>query len=298
MNVGIPAKLPMMKARPKMILGLLECVQKNEGNVLGMETCIHSFLQSHSGKQKERNVRSDVYGVTLPSLRKLKLIVSHGQLLRPNSNGRMLLRSYSQDGFNGFKYDFGRLVYDIDEAECMLISSLRDSLQGTMLNSVSYEDLVLALAKKGIDTSQKDERLRKWLPFLKFVDLIRDVDEGRLAMDLQLIEEYERRKNTVKFETFEKMVFDEYDKLETKEGVYVPIFVLEERTCSKLIDDGNLFSTFDFERYLIMLLRKYSSLKKKKILLSKPGKREEEGVYVDNAYYYYISIYDVEEEQT
>lgn len=296
MNVRIPAKLPIMKATPSMILGLLECVQKSEGNVLGMEICIHSFLQSHAGKQKERNVRSDVYGVTLPSLRKLRLIVGHGQLLKPNSNGRMLLRSYSQDGFIGFKYHFGRIVYDIDEAKCMLISSLRDSLQGTMLDSVSYEDLVLTLTKKGIDTSQKDERLRKWLPFLKFVDLVRDVDEGRLGMNLQLIEEYELGKNTVKFETFEKIVFEEYDKLATKEGVYVTIFVLEERTCNKLIDDENFFTTFDFERYLILLLRKYSSLKKKKILLSQPGKREEEGVYVDNAYYYYISIYDVEED--
>jgi len=288
-------KLITIKATPHMILGLLKCINENEGNIPNMKNCIHLYLQKLSGKEKQRNIRSDVYGVALPSLRKLKLIRGHGRLLRLNSNGKLLLRSHSAGGIDKFKHQFGRLLLDIDERNCKIVSSLVDISSIKRSDSVSHGRLVKALVEKGIETREKDERLRKWLPFLKFVSLIREVKENTLQVNFELLESYKMERTIVSSEAFEEIVFEEYQKLEIKEGVYVPICMLSERTCARLIERGDSFTTFDFERYFIALLNKYSSLEKKKILLSQPGKREEEGMYIDNTYYYFVSIYDVRE---
>lgn len=281
-----------------MILGLLKCIERNEGNILSMKNCIHSYLQRHSHRKKQRNMRSDVYGIALPSLRKLKLIAGRGQLLQLNSNGKLLLKSYSSGGVAEFKYQFGRILHEIDKKNCKVIPSLVEISERENRNVVRYEELVSTLLNKGIETYEKDERLKKWLPFLEYVNLIERMDKTLFQVNLKLVKEYRLKKPTAPFKLFETTLFEEYERLEAKEGIYVPIYILIMSVCSKLIEKGYYFNTFDFEKFFVDLLNKYGSLEKKKILLSQPGKREEEGIYVDNTYYYFISIYNIEEAAT
>jgi len=290
-------KIPIMKATARSILGLLECIDGNEGDIGGTKDCIHQHLQKLSVKERQRNIRSDVYGVALPSLRKLQLIIGHGSFLRLNCNGKLLLKSFSLRGFDEFKSHFRRIIYEIDNRKCKVISSLREVLDSKPNHdAATYEQLVSSLVKKGIETHENDERLRKWLPFLEYVDLIKTVDENSLHVNFDRVRDCERKGVSAPFELFERLFFEEYEKLEVKEGIYIPIFALRDNVCIQLIEKGHFFNTFDFEKLLIILLGKYSSLESKKILLSQPGKREEDGMYVDNTYYYFISIYDVKEQ--
>jgi len=287
-------KIPILKAAPRMILGLLKCIEENEGYTLNMKNCIHGYLQRLSGEEKQRNIRSDVYGVALPSLRKLELIIGRGRFLQLSSNGRLLLRSYSFGGFGEFSYQLGRILYEIDERKCKIISSLLEvSSRMRKQDVVTHGHLVSTLSKKGIDTHEKDERLRKWLPFLEYVGLIKTINKGLFKVNQDLVRNYKLKRTPAPFELFEKILFEEYEKLEIREGIYVPIYMLRENVCTQLIGKGYSFNTFDFEIFFVALLNKYSSLERKKILLSQPGKREEEGMYVNNTYYYFISIYDV-----
>jgi len=291
-------KIPIIKATPRMILELLKCIEANAGNILDMKNCIHTYLQRLGGKEKQRNVRSDVYGITLPSLRKLKLVIGHGGFLQLNSNGRLLLRSYSSGGFDEFRYQFGRILYEIDERQCKVVSTLiQVSDRIPKQNTVTYGHLVSNLAKKGIETHEKDERLRKWLPFLEYVGLIKKIDKDLFQVNLKLVRTYNLKRTPAPFELFEKILFEEYENLEIREGIYVLIYRLRENVCTRLVEKGHSFNTFDFEIFFVALINKYSSLERKKILLSQPGKREEEGMYVGNTYYYFISIYDVREDK-
>lgn len=290
-------KIPIIKAAPRMILELLKCVAENEGNVLDMKNCIHTYLQTLSGKDRPRNIRSDVYGVTLPSLRKMDLVIGHGHFLQLSSNGRLLLRSYSSGGFDEFKYQFGRIIYEIDVRKCLVIPSLLEISGSKEHNAVKYGQLVSKLREKGIGTHEKDERLRKWLPFLRYVDVIKTIDKDLFRINIELVRSYKLRRTPAPFELFEKTLFEEYEKLQIKEGVYVPIYMLKENVCAQLMERSYPFNTFDFEIFFVDLLNKHRSLDRKKILLSQPGKREEEGMYVDNTYYYFISIYDVKEDK-
>lgn len=289
-------KILIMKAAPYMVLELLRCIERNEGNILDMKNCIHSYLQGLSGREKQRNIRSDVYGVTLPSLRKLKLIIGRGRFLQISSDGKLLLRSYSSGGIDGFKYQFGRILYEIDKRKCKVIPSLLEVSKGEKRNAVTYKQLVSTLANKGVETYEKDERLRKWLPFLEYVGLIETTRKILLHVNLELVRDYKLKGPIAPFKLFDKILFEEYKKREIREGIYVPIYMLIMSVCTRLLEKGYYFNTYDFEKSFVDLLNKYSSLERKKILLSQPGKREEEGIYIDNTYYYFISIYDVKEE--
>lgn len=289
---GLTIKIPILKATPKMIVDLLRCVEINRSNIPEMKNCIHNSLQKISGSKKKRNIRSDVYGIAFPSLRKLRLIVDRGQFLQINSNGKLLLKSYSSGGKGQFKFEFGRILLEIDKRKAKVIESLLEGKKNGQ--ALTFNQLVALLIRKGVETHEKDERLRKWLPFLKDVNLISNRNNSSLEINLKLLKEYEAAKTNTPFKTFVKQFFDEYEKLEIKEGIYVPIYKLEMAVGSSLIQKGYFFNTFDFQNYLIGLLNEYSSLDRKKIVLSEPGKREEEGIYVGKSYYYYISIYDMQ----
>jgi hypothetical protein len=289
-------KILMMKATPYMILELLKCVERNEGNIPDMKRCIHSYLQGLSSREEQRNIRSDVYGIALPSLRKLELTIGRGRFLQLNSNGKLLLRSNSSLGFSEFKYQFGRILYEIDKEKCKVVPSLLKASNQEKENAVTYKRLVSALLSNGVETHEKDERLRKWLPFLEYVDLIEKTGKTSFRVNVKLIENYKLKKPTAPFQSFEEILFEEYEKLEATEGIYVPIYKLVISVCDELIERGYFFNTYDFKASFITLLNKYRSLERKKILLSQPGKREEEGIYIADTYYYFISIYDTKEE--
>ncbi|MCW4011126.1 MAG: hypothetical protein NWF05_10990 [Candidatus Bathyarchaeota archaeon] len=288
-------KLFVVKAQPATVLGLLKCIDQNEGNTDNMKMCVNLHLQKCSGKTKKRNLRSDFYGITLPLFRKLKLISGHGRFLRLNSNGKLILRKFYDGGFEEFKHHFGRLILEVDKANCRVVSSLIE-LSSRGLVTVGYPALVEILAQKGISTSDKDERLRKWLPFLTYFELVKE-ENTVFQVNSSLINRFVAERDLVPFNVFEKVIFEEYEILEAKEGIYVPIHELMEAACVRLIEKGFPFLTFDFSRYLSNLLKKHSSMVEKKILLSQPGKREEEGIYVDDTYYYFISIYNVKKEK-
>jgi len=208
----------------------------------------------------------------------------------------LLLRSNSSGGFDEFKYQFGRILYEIDKEKCKVIPSLLKASNQEKENTATYKRLVSALVNNGVETHEEDERLRKWLPFLDYVDLIEKTGKASFRANVKLIENYKLKKPTASFQSFEEILFEEYEKLETTEGIYVPIYKLVMSVCDKLIERGYFFNTYDFKTSFVTLLNKYSSLERKKILLSQPGKREEEGIYIANTYYYFISIYDTKEE--
>lgn len=275
-----------------MILDFLRCVDQNKGKIPEMKNCIHNYLERLTNKK--RNIRSDVYGIALPSLRKLKLIVGRGKLLQLNSNGLLLLTSFSSGGKIEFEFQFGYILYQLDKKNGRIIDCLLEETEKEEEKNITYQQLVTNLLHKKVETSKEDERLKKWLAYLEYVNIIQ-INGDSIRLNQTLIATYRSNKRFPPLNIFEDFFFAEYKKLENNEGIYVPIYQLIMNVCFKLITEGYPFTTFDCERGLEYLLKRYSSLEKKKIILSEPGKREEEGIYVGNSYYYYISIYDVEE---
>ncbi len=279
-------RIPSTKASPDLLIDLMKIIDKHTGNLELMKKEIHKYLLDKSvrGKRDEYN---SVYAITFPTLKRLELIDGKGSEVHLSPDGRTLLDIFEKDGILQYKKNLAKLLLRIDAEKALVIENL------LLLNKpkISLKELVTALKDAGVETSEKDDRLLKWLRFLKFVDFIENDGKDFLINAFQ-IKSIREGKKPVDFNTFLDALFDEYQKLVIKNrgNIYVKIPDLQRRVCERL---GNLrFTTFDFRDYLIKLKR--TNIRGKKVIFSKPGAREMGGLKIDKAYYYYISVYKIE----
>jgi hypothetical protein len=279
--------IPSTKASPDLLVDLMKIIDRHTGNLELMKKEIHRYLLEKSvrGKRDEYN---SVYAITFPTLRRLELIEGKGREVHLSSDGKILLDIFEKDGVLQYKKNLAKLLLRIDAEKAHVIENL------LVLNKpeISLGELVAVLKKAGVDTNEKDDRLLKWLRFLRHVDFVDYEDMNSITVNTFQIKSIIEGKKPVDFNTFFGTLFEEYQKLVIKNrgNIYVKIPELQRKVCTRL---GNLhFTTFDFREYLSKL--KMTKIRGKKVIFSKPGAREMGGLKIDKAYYYYISIYETE----
>jgi hypothetical protein len=279
--------VPSTKASPDLLVGLMKIIDRHTGNIELMKKEIHRYLleKSTRGKRDEYN---SVYAITLPTLRRLELIDGKGSEVHLSSDGKILLDIFEKNGVLHYKKNLAKLLLRIDAEKAHVIENL------LVLNKpeISIGELVAVLKKAGVDTNENDDRLLKWLRFLKHVDFVGYEDVNSITVNIFQIKSIMEGKKPVDFDTFLVALFEEYQKLVSKNrgNVYVKIPELQRKVCTHL--ENLHFTTFDFRDYLTKL--KTTNIRGKKVIFSKPGAREMGGLKIDKTYYYYISVYKTE----
>lgn len=277
-------RIPSTKASPDLLVDLMKIIDKHTGNLELMKKEIHKYLleKSTRGKRDEYN---SVYAITFPTLRRLELIEGKGSEVHLSSDGKILLDIFEKNGILQYKKNLAKLLLRVDAEKAHVIENL------LILNKreISISELVAALKKAGVDTNENDDRLLKWLRFLKHVDFVDYEDVNSIAVNTFQIKSIREGKKPVDFDTFLDALFEEYQKLVIKNrgNIYVKIPELQRKVCTRL--ENLHFTTFDYRDYLTKL--RTTNIRGKKVVFSKPGAREMGGLKIDKTYYYYISIY-------
>lgn len=275
-------KIPSTKAAPEYLPDLLKIIDRNTGNIENMKREIHEYLLNKSSRGK-RNEYNSVYAIAFPTLKRLELIQNKGADVSLSQDGKLLLKRFNEKGLNEYKKLFAKILLRVDKEKAHVVGNLISFDKET----ASFEEIVNHLRENGVDTNLKDDRLRRWLRFLLYVDFIKDFDK-KFIINKSQIKSIEKVKKPVNFDAFLDVLTQEYNKLKIKNrgNIYVKIPELERQVCEKIEN----FTTFDFREYLKKL--KNHKIIGKKIIFSKPGARETGGIKIDNVYYYYISIYE------
>lgn len=279
-----PSQVPSTKAAPEDIIHLLKIVKANVGDIEAMKSEIHSYL-SHRSRTGKRDAHNSVYAICFPTLRRLRLVKNRGSAISLSSDGEALVRANEKYGILRFKRLFAKVLLRVDFDEAHVIKTL----QNLKSDELTHDDLVKALIRNGVQTNPSDDRLKRWLRYLRYVDFISTCD-GRIRVNRYQIEPILQGGEKVSQEVFLQTLFRSYEKIKSanRGNVYVKIPELEEQVCRELA--GYDFTTFDFREKLTRL--KSTRMLGKKIIFSKPGAREEAGITIDGNYYYYISIYE------
>ncbi len=278
------SKIPSTKASPDDIFGLLKIVEDNTGNIEVMKSKIHEYLlkKSRRGKRDEYN---SIYAICFPTLRRLNLIDGKGADVHLSPDGKTLVHIFKKKGELEYKTSLAKIFLRIDFEK----AHVAKNLMGYKDNFISYDDLTKYLRSKGIDTNEKDDRLKKWLRFLKYVKFIEEKDE-KIRINKFQINAILNGPQLIDLNKFLEVFIESYEKLKIKNrgSKYIKIPDLERDVCLRL--EKYNFTTFDFRKNLVKL--RGAKVKNKKILFSKPGAREEGGIKINGIYYYYISVFD------
>lgn len=276
-------KIPSVKAVPEDIIEFLKIIDKFTGDIDNMKKEIHKYLLKKSTRGK-RNERNSVYAIAFPTLRRLELIQNKGSDVCLSSDGKTLLDIYRNKGELEYRKTFAKILIRVDNEKAHVIENL------LVLDEeiISTKTLVSHLKDNGIDTSLKDDRLRRWLRLLRYADFI-DMLDGKTKINKFQIISIQESKKPVNFKRFVNTLLEEYDRIRIKNkgNIYVKIPELESGVCDRL---KNNFTTFDFSAYIKKL--KNFKIKGKKIMFSKPGAREMGGIKINGIYYYYVSVYE------
>ena len=283
------SRIPSTKASPADIIELIKIVKEFTGNIDIMRKKIHEYLL----KKSRRGIRDEynsVYAICFPTLKRLDLIKGKGATIHLSPDAEALIRTYEDKGTLGYKKLFAKIILRIDLEKAHVSENLRNFKK----DHVSLDEIAKYLKSKGIDTNEKDDRLKKWLRFLKFVNFIEEED-NKIRINKFQINSIFCGKKAISFNKFLNAFFTSYEKLQSKSrgSKYIKIPDLEKEVCLKLQDYN--FTTFDFRINLTRLRRKM--IDNKKILFSKPGAREKDGIKINGIYYYYISIFNIGEEK-
>jgi hypothetical protein len=284
----VKSKIPSTKAAPEDVLDLLKIINKHTGNLELMKRNIHEYLLKKS-RRGRRNEYNSVYAICFPTLKRLNLLEGEGSGIHLSPDGEALIKAYEDKEDLGYKRLFAKTILRVD----FEIAHVAENLMEFNGNTISSKELVGFLNSRGVDTNKNDDRLTKWLRYLKFVNFVEDRD-GIFIINKFQINGILHEGQKVDFNLFLSTLFNIYDKLQSKArgSKFVKIPELEREVCNKLKDQ--YFTTFDFRENLKKLRRK--EINNRKILFSKPGAREKGGVKIDGIYYYYISIFNMGEE--
>lgn len=281
-------KIPSTKAAPEDILELLCIIEKNTNNLELMKKSIHEYLLKKS-RRGRRNEYNSVYAICFPTMKRLNLLEGEGTGIHLSTDGKALIKSHKEKGDLAYKKNLAKVILRVDFEK----AHVAENLIKIDNDCISSEDLVGLLRNEGVDTNENDDRLKKWLRYLKFVNFIEEC-EGRLRINKFQIKGILHGKQKISFDVFLNAFLDSYSWLQGKArgSTYVKIPELEREVCKKL--ESHYFTTFDFRENLKKLRR--TKVNNKKIIFSKPGAREKGGIKINNIYYYYVSIFNVGED--
>lgn len=283
------SRIPSTKAAPADILDLMQIISENVGNLERMKKEIHKYLLKKSLRGK-RNEYNSVYAICLPTLKRLDLVEGEGNNIRLSQDGEVLINTYKNKGDLEYKRLFAKIFLRIDFEKAHVVENILkyDS------EYVSFNKLVEYLKENGVDTDEKDDRLKRWLRLLKFVNFIEE-EGDKLRINKYQINGILYGKHKISYERFIDTFFEAYERLQQKGrgSKFVKIPDLEREVCKRL--KTYYYTTYDFRQSITQLRGK--QIDNKKIVFSKPGAREKGGIKIEGNYYFYISIFNIGENQ-
>ena len=274
-------KIISTKLNPKDILPILQII-RNYQDIVVIKKHIHDYLESVS-VTGSISMRNAVYALALPTLRQLNLITGRGKYVQLDVDGNLLLETFEKDGSEAYMRLLAKIILRADRENANVLGILRKSKK----NRFTKKEIVRELSKHNIETSERDDRLVKWLRTLKYVGLIDRSNEHYRLNNYQI--NALQKDTNVSSEAFSASLIKSYEKIVSKRrgNPYIPIPVLEREVCSLLSDEG--FTTFDFRKRLVDMKNK--KMDNYRIFFSKPGAREAKGLRIDGKYYYYVALF-------
>lgn len=275
-------RVPSTKLNPKHFLPIIVIIQRNEGNLGGIRKNIHSYLLGASRK-KTIGERTAVYALAFPTLRRLNLLRGKGEHIRLSVDGRILINAYETKGDNAYNNKLAKVVLRADRENANVLEAIKE----LDIRQFGRAEIAIELVKRGVETSAIDDRLTNWLRILKYVRFIDRIDSLHVLNQDQL-EVSERDFVDVSETVFVKEVLKAHQKLSKKRrgNPFIPIPEIEQEVCRQFFDNG--FTTFDFRERLSN--QKGKTIDGFKIVFTKPGSREANGLRIHGEYYYYIAI--------
>ena len=211
------------------------------------------------------------------SLRKLHLLAGEKSEIALNTEGEHLY-SLSTD-LDQYKKEFARLVLHIDMEKCKIVDMF--SQLGKVL---TYDQIVEQLRVDEIIVKKSDDKLRRWLQFLTYCDIL-SYSSSVYELNKNNVEALQNPTQIITMNEFKKILYQEYEVIKKSKGAYVSIPLLKAAVSNRLKNKG--FSPIEFGGRLIELIENKPD---KKILLSQTGVRQSGGILYNKAYYHYILI--------
>ena len=265
-----------LKISPVDVLPLLLIIEKNENDREKIELVTIDYY-----KKSSKNIQSphlSPFRVRVAhSFRKLHLLEGENLNISLSAEGKYLC-TLSKD-LNKFKRELARIILQLDIEKCNIIEIFKNSKA-----SLSYKDLVNKLKKNEIVVKKTDDKLRRWLQFLTYCDIV-SFNSSVYTLNSNVVEALLAPKKTILVKEFKKVLYDEYEELKKSRGAYVSIPLIKSAVTNRLKNKG--FSPFDF-KYLLMKLISESS--GKRILLSQTGVQQVGGIMENNIYYHFLAI--------
>lgn len=284
--------IPALKAPADRVICLAKIVHQCTGNREAMDDGIVKCLADVSGASTRNLIRA--YAV--PTLSHLGLVEGRGDSLRCSPDGESLV-SAAQQGFDAGLRRFGYLLHVSDSEKGLQVLSELADMQAhekptsrDALATRLWTKHHAHLAEQGLTPTILADRLAKWLAYLEYVRFI-DQQDGHIALNPAQIEaSLAASKVDVADDVFRRLLFEVYEQLKGRpmRSAYVPIPDLRHHVARHLLEEGMPITEAQFDD-LLRQLRRVSE--EYVILLSPPGRISEGGLWVDNNYYYYVSIY-------
>ena len=273
--------LPSLKAKPKLIPFVLRCIRDNPGNYRNMEECVATLWQERSQRVKRPTVRNSLRAVFGPSLRHLQLIRGEGDSLILMPEGKNVLNRYENEGEAAFKNVFAKHFIRLDRDEGMgVLFELQE-----LGEPVSVEFLLKHLRVKNPDSQITEDRLRKFLLYCSYLDLVKFGDRKVELRESQFENYLHGIDVKLSPGEFIDALTREYDKL--RSGIhgspYVAIPDLRDSVC-----EATGISLDYFYETLKNIPKETSQYL---IHLTEPMQRKSGGIRLAGRYLYYIALY-------
>ena len=154
-----------------------------------------------------------------------------------------------------------------------------------MSGNARYEDMVCGLEKVGVTVKKTDDKLRRWLQFLTYCEIVQ-YTHLFYRLNSGVVEALESEPQHISLAQFEETLYEEYDTIKKTRGAYVPIPEIKQAVSKRLTNKG--FVPLDFRDRLLATIQESP---RRKIVLAETGIRQTGGIFHDKTYYYFIVIH-------
>ena len=268
--------LMALKISPVDILPLLNMIKDNASDRRQIEKLVLEYYKKTS-KSITSPHHNPLRTRVVHSLRNLQLLQDQGSDIKLTPEGMHLCHFSTNPGI--YKKELAKMLLHIDRETCHIIDLIK-----AMNNNARYRDIVCKLENTGITVKKSDDKLRRWLQFLTYCEILQYAPP-LYRLNSGVIEALESESQTISPAQFEEILYEEYDKIKKTQGLYVSIPAIKQAVSDRLKAKG--FFPSEFQDRLLTTIQKGSS---RKIVLSETGVRQAGGIFDGKIYYYFIFI--------
>jgi len=265
-----------LKISPLDVLHLLEIIETNPNDRKTVERLTLEYYKQNSKSTSSPHLHPFRTRVG-HSLKKLRLTQGENQNITLTPEGKHL-RSISSD-IEKYKSALARMILRLDDEKCHVVPILQK-----FKKPFKYDDIVEELKKKGMDIKPSDDKLRRWLQFLTYCEILH-YDPPKYTFDSNMVEALEMKPQPISLQEFKKSLYAEYARIKNNRGTYVPIPLLKDAVSTKLKAKG--FVPLDFKEYLLRAIHEKPD---RNIVLFETGVRQAGGILHNKTYYHFLTI--------